>query len=416
MALEITRNEIYPEWASSKYFVAAFRLAGFDVLEDSVRVENACGGGGGFMSETLRVQGLTQHGAVASLIVKAPLSDGGGGGGRLGSAGLFRRERALYSRTLPAAEAALKAVEGGAWRPLWPASWGVCGGGCILLQDVAAAGFRKAPGAASARGLDLAHSLAALRGLARLHAASTQTARRDAQVEPLLRESVAFGPSQAPLLQSQARTVLLKMADVLNRYPWFWRYRNKFLQLADTLLPRATHAIASCNEKLTVMVHGDLQKNNMMFRCLKDELEVIIYDFQGAHIGSPAEDLQYFLHTSTSLEVLQRHTDLLLSEYHSTLQHTLRALGLQQQADAYPLEQLRREMEQLAPVGVFCTYNLLPVMLNLEAVNFDLDTSSPSYAANAEKLLQKCFTNPEYLAFAQYLTPLFDKSGLLESY
>ncbi|XP_049771600.1 uncharacterized protein LOC126146760 [Schistocerca cancellata] len=164
------------------------------------------------------------------------------------------------------------------------------------------------------------------------------------------------------------------------------------------------------------MVHGDFQKNNMMFRCLKDELEVIFYDFQGAHIGSPAEDLQYFLHSSTSLEVLQQHKDLLLSEYHSTLQHTLRALGLQQQADAYPLEQLRREMQQLALVGVFCTYNLLPVMLNLEAVDFDLDTSSPSYAANAEKLLQKCFTNPEYLAFAQYLTPLFDKSGLLESY
>ncbi|XP_049855230.1 uncharacterized protein LOC126335809 [Schistocerca gregaria] len=415
MVLETVKKESQPDWACSKFLVRAFKQAGFDVVEDSIQVKNACSGGGGFMSQTLLLRGRTLGGDVASLVVKASLP--GGGDGALISDMLFRRESALYTRTLPAAEAALKAAEGGTWRPLWPACPGLFGGGggCLLLEDVVAAGFRKAPSAASARGLDLAHCLVAMRGLARLHAATARNACQDAQAEPLLRESVFFGSSQGPLRHLQTKTTILKMAEILSRYPWFRTYKDKFLQFADKLLLRAVDAVSRCNNKLTVMLHGDFQKNNMMFQYSDEELQVIFYDYQGAHIGSPAEDLQYFLHTSASLEVLQQHTDLLLSEYHRTLHHTLRALRLQELAVAYPLNQLRREMEQLALVGVFCTYVVLPVMLNLAAVDFDQDTSSPSFAANVDKLLQKCYTNPEYLSFAEYLTPIFEKNCLLGS-
>ncbi|XP_049772255.1 uncharacterized protein LOC126156275 [Schistocerca cancellata] len=415
MVLETVKKESHPDWACSKFLVRAFKQAGFDVEEDSIQVNNACSGGGGFMSETLLLRGRTLGGDVASLVVKASLQRGGDGA--LISDMLFRRESVLYTRTLPAAEAALKAAEGGAWRPLWPACPGLFGGAgiCLLLEDVGAAGFHKAPSAASARGLDLEHCLVAMRGLARLHAATARNACQDAQAEPLLRESVFFGSSQGPLRNLQTKTTILKMVEILSRYPWFLTYKDKFLQFADKLLLRAVDAVSRCDNKLTVMLHGDFQKNNMMFRYSDEELEVIFYDYQAAHIGSPAEDLQYFLHTSASLEVLQQHTDLLLSEYHRTLHHTLRALGLQEQAVAYPLNQLRREMEQLALVGVFCTYVVLPVMLNLAAVDFDQDTSSPSFAANVDKLLQKCYTNPEYLSFAEYLTPIFEKNCLLGS-
>ncbi|XP_049855233.1 uncharacterized protein LOC126335811 [Schistocerca gregaria] len=136
MVLEIVEKESHPDWASSKFLVRAFKQAGFDVVEDSIQLKNACSGGGGFMSETLLLRGRTLKGDAASLVVKVSLQRGGDGA--LSSDGLFRRESVLYTRTLLTAETALKAAEGGAWRPLWPACPGVFGGGlgCLLLEDV----------------------------------------------------------------------------------------------------------------------------------------------------------------------------------------------------------------------------------------------------------------------------------------
>ncbi|XP_047109321.1 uncharacterized protein LOC124777836 [Schistocerca piceifrons] len=202
------------------------------------------------------------------------------------------------------------------------------------------------------------------------------------------------------------------MGEVLAEYPWFHPYHQRFQKLARELYPRAARAVKECSGGLRVLLHGDLKRNNIMFRTAAGELQVRLYDFQCAHVGCPAEDVVYLLYSSASLEVLQHHVDELVAGYHASLQAALRALGLHQAADDFPLHQLTSDMERMAPVKLFCTFQSMPLLISQHCIDFDPNVAlADNDDGNVKRFIRQCITNPTFLCTVQYLIPVFEERG-----
>jgi len=67
-------------------------------------------------------------------------------------------------------------------------------------------------------------------------------------------------------------------------------------------------------------------------------------DYQFCHYTNAAKDLQFFLYSSPSLNLLDKHS-VLMEEYYNTLHSTLTLLG---HADLCPsLQQLHKQLDKL---------------------------------------------------------------------
>lgn len=77
-----------------------------------------------------------------------------------------------------------------------------------------------------------------------------------------------------------------------------------------------------------VLNHGDCWTNNIMFQYdSKGRIsETILIDFQMSRFGSPAQDLYYFLLSSTNLEVKLKYFDYFIYYYHQELVKHLKLL------------------------------------------------------------------------------------------
>ncbi|XP_049947826.1 uncharacterized protein LOC126456115 [Schistocerca serialis cubense] len=404
------RNEM-PSWMDNKFIEEAFLKAGNEVDSDTARIEYACKYGGGLMSETFRLRAKLrgQSAGEPSLVVKSALRSEGAMKD-LGSSDVFSRERAVYCDVLPAL-AAEGGSGGGAWAAVAPACYGSGappGPDYLLLDDLSAAGFWE-PQAAP---LDRAQCAAALAAAARLHAGSVPQLPRPPLDGPLFRQSLTFADENAAAVGGLVQSSLLRMGEVLAEYPWFHPYDQRFQKLARELYPRAARAVKECSGGLRVLLHGDLKRNNIMFRTAAGELQVRLYDFQCAHVGCPAEDVVYLLYSSASLEVLQHHVDELVAGYHASLQAALRALGLHQAADDFPLHQLTSDMERMAPVKLFCTFQSMPLLISQHCIDFDPNVAlADNDDGNVKRFIRQCITNPTFLCTVQYLIPVFEERG-----
>lgn len=99
-----------------------------------------------------------------------------------------------------------------------------------------------------------------------------------------------------------------------------------FLKIKNLFERDATGAAADCldlslNESATVISHGDLWHNNLMFRYDSDgkPIEVNLLDWQLSRHASPMIDIVYFLFICTTKEIRDAHYDEFLRIYHETL-------------------------------------------------------------------------------------------------
>jgi hypothetical protein len=83
-------------------------------------------------------------------------------------------------------------------------------------------------------------------------------------------------------------------------------------------------------------------------------------DFQLGHWTSPAIDLQYFLYTSTSQDLLDKH-EVLVEEYYKHLSDTLSALGYQGFQPS--LNQIKQQLQRRGMYTVIVCCIILPVFL-----------------------------------------------------
>ena len=126
-------------------------------------------------------------------------------------------------------------------------------------------------------------------------------------------------------------------------------------------------------------------------------------DYQLCHYTNPAQDLQYFLYTSASLNLLEKHS-VLVEEYYNNLHSTLTLLGY---ADLCPsLQQLHKQLDKLGRYAALIACTVLPFIL-VEQTNIP----------DLGKMLkegQSVHFSEKYKDAMKTLLPLFEQKGWLD--
>lgn len=104
------------------------------------------------------------------------------------------------------------------------------------------------------------------------------------------------------------------------------RYQdNEHLRRLSELFQDSNNAIRRTlepREPLSVMCHGDFNRNNLMFRYERHTgvpVDTLLLDFGTPHYGSPALDLSFFLYLNTTQKMRENRWNHLLDVYCNTL-------------------------------------------------------------------------------------------------
>lgn len=265
------------------------------------------------------------------------------------SADQFFNERKAYSEIIPlllqtcavssssdsSVERVLRNLA--ASRNLFPKCYYVSADGgneMIVLQNLRTLGYRI--GGDNFMVMDYDHIVVALEGLARFHALSYGTKKKDfrtfeERVVAQIRDGRRFVKKQttSDALTEGYQTALGHIAMM-----FFDKFNEKHIEegkLYTEKLEWVRRRVENCpelirelltpEEPLAVLCHGDFNRNNMMFRYGSDNkpCDVKFIDFQTPFYASPAVDLSFFLFVNASPELWATRWNDMFSVYHRTL-------------------------------------------------------------------------------------------------
>ncbi|XP_069690934.1 uncharacterized protein [Periplaneta americana] len=323
-----TNNElIRPEWMNNSFLEKALRSAEEDnnITVISTEVKAATAPGDNYGSDMYRAVVKFKRGTDTvekSIIIKASKPTSQGALAKvISEANIFYQETTVFTIVFPAMYKLLNEVPSLSNQPIaakYFYSHSDETASSIVLQDLKQSGFRLVE---IKCGLDLKHCLLVMRTIARFHAATLVLYQKDPDSFKPFMEN-AFSKDEDITMENFFRGNITTVAKEVETWP---DYKDKFARklhnIGDTALKQWILETKRKDEEFNVLCHGDLWFNNMMFRYSEDtgEVEEVRFvDFQLTHYTSPAVDLQYFMHTSASAEVLE-HSELLIQEYHNTL-------------------------------------------------------------------------------------------------
>jgi len=125
-------------------------------------------------------------------------------------------------------------------------------------------------------------------------------------------------------------------------------------------------------------------------------------DYQVVYWTSPAADLLYFLHTSLSPDLLDKH-HVLVQEYHKSLTETLSALGYRGLQPT--LTELQRQLQKRGPYAVLMCCAVLPHIL-----------ADRNYVPDIRKIMKQeevAYLSEEYKDIMKQFLPIFEEKGWL---
>ncbi|XP_049949653.1 uncharacterized protein LOC126457427 [Schistocerca serialis cubense] len=408
-----------PSWINQEFIESVLiNKVGNQASVDSIKVQYACPPGAGITSLLFRVTAILkgkdneQEAKKESLLVKTAL-DFGPMKDLKKNDQVFRTETQMLREVMPQIQKMLASLEGEDFRPLTARCYD---GGqqpalFLVLEDLSEGGFRMAEGQSL---LNYQHCKAVLRAYARLHAASAFLLDKQPRYKSVFNEPMFTDKRAQDHFRAIGSKIMSALADELNKCPGYEKYSEKCRGFIDRSVNSIFEVLERMRKETTLPVlgHGDCWKNNFLFKYVDGELsDVRIVDFQVSYVTSPALDLQYFLYASASEEVHRHHMDDLLGEYHNTLVDILRRLGMQEEAEVFTLEELKREMDRCLVVGfLFSIMSSLALATEKYGVEFTKLFSDPGHA---EEAFGKIFKNPSSLSYMKYLTPFFESKGIL---
>ncbi|XP_076643846.1 uncharacterized protein LOC143354036 [Halictus rubicundus] len=278
---------------------------------------------------------------------------------------------------------------------------------CLVMEDLATIGFRMADRQA---GLDLDHSLLAIRGLARFHAASVALCEKEPKQKSKYRKGI-FNEEFPEDLTTFFTLGCAALATEIEKWPELGkRYADKVRSLTNRIYELGISAVKRRGDEFCVINHGDFWVNNMLFKYDENSkpVEHIFVDFQVCVYTTPAIDLQYFLHTSPSEEVYENHKDGLIVEYLHTLTSTMKQLNCKTPPPT--MDDIQRCMKERRIYGLISSMTVLPILLLDKSEAKDIDELMPKDGT---------YDNPGYrsAAYRRVMTkriPQFDDMGLLD--
>ncbi|XP_024881126.1 uncharacterized protein LOC112460596 [Temnothorax curvispinosus] len=147
----------------------------------------------------------------------------------------------------------------------------------------------------------------------------------------------------------------------------------------------------------------------MLFKYDNDGKPVqhICVDFQNCVYTSPAIDLQYFLSTSPSPDVIENKRDVLLNEYLGVLSATMKQLGCKTQPPT--MEELKTTLKRRASYGMIASFLVLPIVLCCKTEVKDLDEMM-----NSDTFSSPGLKSESYIKLMMKRIPMYDEWGLLD--
>lgn len=278
---------------------------------------------------------------------------------------------------------------------------------CLVMEDLATIGFRMAD---RITGLDLTHSVLAIRGLGKFHAASVAVCEKEPKQKNKYWKGI-FNEEYPEDMSTFFKCGCNALANEIDKWPELGkRYADKIRSMCDRIYGLGISVTKRRGDEFCVINHGDFWVNNMLFKYDKDSkpIEHIFVDFQVCLYTSPAIDLQYFLNTSPSEEVYDNHMDGLIAEYLHTLTSTMKQLNCKTPPPT--MDDINRCMKERAVYGMISSMTVLPVLLVDKSQVKDIDELMPKDGV---------YDNPGYRGetYRRVMIkrlPKFEEMGLLD--
>ncbi|XP_022213685.2 uncharacterized protein LOC111068501 [Drosophila obscura] len=294
----------------------------------------------------------------------------------------------------------------------------------IVLQDLKALGYRMRN---RLEGLELGHCLLVMKKLAQMHAASLaaqqlESALFAAQVEHM--SEIVYCEEAAEFYSTILDTSVQQALDSLSSSNADGSLTTPIClieELRPTLFEHLQRNInAAAEAPFSVICHGDLWVNNIMFRSQPEE--VIFFDLQAMRRTSPVFDILHFIYTSTRRRLRDDHTDTLLAAYaealahelNQQLKHTPAAKQLDVLCDTFSLQRLTSEYVLQVHYGLAIGMWILP------AVTFDpnnlpnLDVMSEQNLTGKEIKCTQTLTSEYHLRIKELAMEFYER-GYLQS-
>ncbi|KAH8247817.1 hypothetical protein KR038_010471, partial [Drosophila bunnanda] len=277
----------------------------------------------------------------------------------------------------------------------------------IVLEDLGRRGFRNVN---RHIGLDLTHSEAVLAKLAQFHAASAERYEVKGAYPAVYNRNLCskqddFKEFRHNQIKAFVEALpLYEASDLAQSIESFgYQAEDMFQQYAPQI-----------KGEFRVLNHGDAWSNNFMFQY--DETtgklsEIYFVDLQMSRFSSPAQDLLYFILSSTQLDIKISKFDYFIKYYHDKLTENLKLLKYPKELPS--LRSLHQSILRYGDWILPIISVLLPVVLvdGSEDANMDsmMDTE-----ASGEKFRNNLFKNPRIIRNLMEILPWAHRRGAFE--
>ncbi|XP_061399691.1 uncharacterized protein LOC133335434 [Musca vetustissima] len=196
----------------------------------------------------------------------------------------------------------------------------------ILLENLKEKGFRNADRLA---GLDMAHAKSLLKKMAQWHAASAVRVATKGMYLDLYNDGYIRTKSFdliKGMYDSSKKIFFECLKDYSNSELYYEKVTDLYGHIAEVMFKTAEFKY---DDDFKVLNHGDSWVNNIMFCHDEDTgeiLETYFVDYQIPRYTSPAQDLWYFILSSTQYEIKLKQFDYLIAYYHQHLEENLKLL------------------------------------------------------------------------------------------
>ncbi|XP_069701078.1 uncharacterized protein [Periplaneta americana] len=394
------------DWLNKDLVETALRSHYGDVRVLDFKIQDATAKGDNHLSKMLRLQARTNDGATHSIIVKGSLEQGSKAAMTrvMKESKIFRREEVVYGTVLPRLHAMVQQSFPDDFEPFAPISLHSAKT-FLLLEDLTPQGFKMLDRHA---GLDLDHCLRAMRAIGRFHAATAVLHERDPDALQEFSESFFSEPSVEPGWGNFSKGMAKTFVEELKTWPKEWsKYVQKVSDFSEVIMERLHENIRRREEDFNVLAHVDLWVNNVMFRD-EEPRSLRIVDFQWAHFSSPALDLHYFIDSSLSPEVRDKHRDRLFEEYHSSLSTSLRALGYTK--TPVTLQDIHDEYARKSTFGLVLLLAQVAVIQSRPGCGFEIEECLETGTNPGRSMY-----SDNYRDNVKTFLPIFDRNGAFES-
>ncbi|KAH8362815.1 hypothetical protein KR084_001281 [Drosophila pseudotakahashii] len=275
----------------------------------------------------------------------------------------------------------------------------------VLLEDLRPRGFRNIN---RLEGMDQAHTESVLKKFAQWHAASAVRVETKGPYEEKYRKGFLESEEIVDGFCTRSMKVFMDNIELIKGYETYL----KDLQIASTkTLEVVDSLIHSGPDDFKALNHGDGWSNNIMFQYNeKNEIQDTYFvDLQIPKWGTVAQDLYYFLLSSTSLDIKISKFDYFIWYYHSELVKHLKLLNYSKEPPT--LRSIRDALNKYNGWAFICAATIMAYVL--------LD---PVDGADIEKVLgdddtefkKSLYVNPRFQKHMEVLLPWLQHRGAME--